>query len=58
MTDFAAVDFFADPGLVPDPYPYFDYLRGMVSPVAGGWAPPWSATSSSQRGKPVEQQSI
>jgi cytochrome P450 len=28
MTDFDSVDFFTDPGLVPDPYPYFDHLRG------------------------------
>lgn len=25
--DFEAVDYFFDPSLVPDPYPYFDYLR-------------------------------
>ena len=28
MTDFDTVDFFTDPELVPDPYPYFDHLRG------------------------------
>ena len=27
MTDFETVDFFTDESLVPDPYPYFDYLR-------------------------------
>jgi cytochrome P450 len=27
--DFDTVDFFTDPGLVPDPYPYFDHLRGQ-----------------------------
>lgn len=27
MTDFETVDFFTDPALVPDPYPYFDHLR-------------------------------
>ncbi|RAV10354.1 cytochrome P450 [Mycolicibacterium sp. GF69] len=27
MTDFEAVDFFTDEKLVPDPYPYFDFLR-------------------------------
>ncbi|ART68994.1 cytochrome P450 [Mycobacterium dioxanotrophicus] len=27
MTDFDQVDFFTDPSLVPDPYPYFDHLR-------------------------------
>ncbi len=27
MTDFESVDFFTDESLVPDPYPYFDYLR-------------------------------
>lgn len=29
MSDFDAVDFFTDPSLVPDPHPYFDYLRGQ-----------------------------
>ncbi|MCV7317056.1 cytochrome P450 [Mycolicibacillus parakoreensis] len=27
MTDFATIDFFTDQSLVPDPHPYFDYLR-------------------------------
>jgi cytochrome P450 len=27
MTDFDTVDYFTDPALVPDPYPYFDHLR-------------------------------
>ena len=27
MTDFESVDYFTDQSLVPDPYPYFDYLR-------------------------------
>ena len=27
MSDFEAVDFFTDASLIPDPYPYFDYLR-------------------------------
>ena len=27
VTDFDDVDFFTDPSLVPDPHPYFDYLR-------------------------------
>jgi cytochrome P450 len=27
MTDFDAVDFFKDPDFVPDPYPYFEFLR-------------------------------
>jgi cytochrome P450 len=27
VSDFEAVDFFTDPSLVPDPHPYFDYLR-------------------------------
>jgi len=27
MTNFDTVDFFTDASLVPDPYPYFDYLR-------------------------------
>ncbi len=28
MTDFETVDYFTDESLVPDPYPYFDHLRG------------------------------
>lgn len=27
MSDFESVDFFTDPSLIPDPYPYFDHLR-------------------------------
>ena len=30
--DYEAVDYFTDPALVPDPHPYFDYLRG-IGPV-------------------------
>jgi cytochrome P450 len=33
VTDFEAVDFFTDESLVPNPYPYFDYLRSRC-PVA------------------------
>jgi cytochrome P450 len=33
MDDFDAIDFFTDPSLVPDPQPYFDYLRDKA-PVA------------------------
>ncbi|CAM2747917.1 cytochrome P450 [Skermania piniformis] len=29
MTDFDTVDYFTDPALVPDPHPYFDYLRAQ-----------------------------
>lgn len=29
MTDFDSIDYFTDPALVPDPYPYFDHLRGQ-----------------------------
>ncbi len=32
MSDYDSIDFFTDPSLVPDPHPYFDYLRGQ-SPV-------------------------
>ncbi|HZU46096.1 MAG TPA: cytochrome P450 [Mycobacterium sp.] len=32
MTTFESVDFFTDPSLVPDPHPYFDYLRS-INPV-------------------------
>lgn len=36
MTDFADADFFSDPGLVADPYPFYEYLRaqGPVCPIA------------------------
>ena len=27
MSDYESVDYFTDMSLVPDPYPYFDYLR-------------------------------
>ena len=27
MSDYESVDYFSDQSLVPDPYPYFDYLR-------------------------------
>ena len=27
MSNFETMDFFTDPSLVPDPHPYFDYLR-------------------------------
>ncbi|MGV0716583.1 cytochrome P450 [Mycolicibacterium sp. XJ662] len=33
MTDFETVDFFTDENLVPDPYPYFDYLRSKCPVV-------------------------
>ncbi|MGE2724626.1 cytochrome P450 [Mycolicibacterium pulveris] len=33
MTDFETVDFFTDETLVPDPYPYFDYLRSKCPVV-------------------------
>lgn len=29
MTGFESVDFFTDASLIPDPYPYFDYLRSQ-----------------------------
>jgi len=29
MSNFDTIDFFTDPALVPDPHPYFDYLRGQ-----------------------------
>lgn len=32
MTDFERVDFFTDPSLIDDPYPYFEYLRS-IGPV-------------------------
>jgi cytochrome P450 len=33
VSDFESVDYFTDPSLVPDPYPYFDFLRSRC-PVA------------------------
>ena len=27
MTDFDSIDFFSDPSVVENPYPYFEYLR-------------------------------
>ena len=35
-TDYSDVDFFTDPGVTADPYPYYEYLRaqGPVCPVA------------------------
>jgi cytochrome P450 len=33
VSDFETVDFFTDEGLVPDPYPYFDYLRSKCPVV-------------------------
>ncbi|HYB82886.1 MAG TPA: cytochrome P450 [Mycobacterium sp.] len=29
MTNFDSIDFFTDPSLIPDPHPYFDYLRSQ-----------------------------
>ena len=37
-TDYATLDFLTDQSLVPDPYPYFDYLRER-NPVLE--VPPW-----------------
>ena len=35
LTDFETIDFFTDQSLVPDPHPYFDYLRAKnpVTPL-------------------------
>jgi cytochrome P450 len=33
MTDFDTVDYFTDPALVPDPYPYYDHLRAKCPVV-------------------------
>jgi cytochrome P450 len=33
VTDFETVDFFTDESLIPDPYPYFDYLRSKCPVV-------------------------
>ena len=29
MPDWETIDFFSDPSMVEDPYPYFDYLRAQ-----------------------------
>jgi len=29
MSNFETIDFFTDQSLVPDPHPYFDYLRSQ-----------------------------
>jgi hypothetical protein len=31
VSDFDAIDYFADPSLVPDPYSYFDHLRSQCA---------------------------
>lgn len=36
MGDFDAVDFFTDPVLIPNPYEYFDHLRGQCPVLPGG----------------------
>lgn len=36
MTDYDCVDFFTDPALIPDPYGYFDHLRGQCPVLPGG----------------------
>lgn len=34
MSEFDSVDFFTDPALIPDPYPYFDHLRARCPVLA------------------------
>lgn len=34
MSEFDSVDFFTDPSLIPDPYPYFDHLRARCPVLA------------------------
>ena len=34
MSDFESTDFFTDESLIPDPYPYFDYLRSKCPVLA------------------------
>lgn len=36
MGDFDTVDFFTDPVLIPNPYEYFDHLRGQCPVLPGG----------------------
>lgn len=36
MTDYDAMDYFSDPALIPDPYPYYDYLRNQCPVLSGG----------------------
>jgi cytochrome P450 len=35
LSDFESVDFFTDPSLIPDPYPYFDHLRERCPVMSG-----------------------
>ena len=44
VADFEAVDYFFDQSLVPDPYPYYDYLRSQC--------PVRISRSSPHRGRP------
>jgi cytochrome P450 len=36
VTTFDAVDYFSDPALIPDPYPYYDHLREECPVLSGG----------------------
>ncbi|MGW0183050.1 cytochrome P450 [Nocardia sp. NPDC003345] len=36
MPDFESADYFTDPALIPDPYPYFDHLRDRAPVLPGG----------------------
>jgi cytochrome P450 len=36
VTTFDSVDYFSDPALIPDPYPYYDHLRKQCPVLAGG----------------------
>ena len=37
MNDFATLDFLTDSSMIPDPYPYYEYLREQGPAV---WVPP------------------
>ena len=41
-TDFESVDFFRDDTFIPDPYPYFDYLREQCPGARASRITTWS----------------
>jgi len=51
---FGSIDFFTDPSLVPDPHPYFDYLRSQNPVLRTQMVPAtWAARAGSTRTAPA-----
>lgn len=48
VSEFESADFFTDPSLIPDPYPYFDHLRGQCPVLPGGPAGVISVTGHAE----------